>query len=261
MTPHSIASGPIPYAGVGLDRAGDRRGDPAWVATQAADPRAVVRPMWNDECLVADGVPVILPVTDAGGLVLLGLAGEVPVFAVDLSDLDRADALAGTGADGTADIRTLFTGLPADEAATLAFARGLLRWHRFQRYCGRCGFSAEPRNGGQFRVCTNPDCCPPEGKPFEQTTTCVGAAAVYAGRVALPDREAVAASIAPVSGPARAAMTVWCAGACPAGASSTTPPRGNTLASPQSITWTSPKLPTITFDGLMSRWITPRACA
>ena len=31
------------------------------------------------------------------------------------------------------------------------------------------------------------------------------------------------------------------------------PPRGNTLASPQSMTWTSPKEPTITFDGFRSR--------
>ncbi|GIF46937.1 uncharacterized protein DUF4192 [Asanoa ferruginea] len=56
-------------------------------------------------------------------------------------------------------------------------------------------------------VCTNPTCCPPEGKTYDPTTTCVGAAAVYAGRVALPDRDAVAASIAPVDGAARMAMT------------------------------------------------------
>ena len=43
--------------------------------------------------------------------------------------------------------------------------------------------------------------------------------------------------------------------------SSAIPPRGITLAKPQSTTWTSPKLPIITFAGLRSRWITPRACA
>lgn len=31
----------------------------------------------------------------------------------------------------------------------------------------------------------------------------------------------------------------------------------STLASPQSMTWTSPNAPTITFDGFRSRWITP----
>jgi NAD+ diphosphatase len=160
MTPAVAAAGPIPYAGLGLDRAGDRRADPAWVAARAADPRTVVRPMWNDECLVAGGAPVVLLAGgwDVAQLVLLGLDGDVPTFAVDLSGLSTDDALARTGADGTADIRALYADLPADEAATLAFARGLLRWHRFQQYCGRCGSPAEPRNGGHFRVCTNTDC-------------------------------------------------------------------------------------------------------
>ena len=43
--------------------------------------------------------------------------------------------------------------------------------------------------------------------------------------------------------------------------SSATPPSGSTLASPQSITCTSPNAPTITLAGLRSRWITPLACA
>ncbi len=43
--------------------------------------------------------------------------------------------------------------------------------------------------------------------------------------------------------------------------SSATPAWSSTLASPQSITWTSPKLPTMMFDGLRSRWITPQLWA
>lgn len=147
----------IPYAGLRFDRAGERREDAAWVAARAADPRAVVRPMWQDECLVRYGVPVTGHGLDTD-LVLLGLDGDVPQFAADLSDRPRADALAVTGADDTADVRTLFAELPAEEAAAYAFARGLLRWHRFQRFCGRCGSPAESRNAGHLRVCTNPDC-------------------------------------------------------------------------------------------------------
>ena len=40
----------------------------------------------------------------------------------------------------------------------LASARGLLHWHRQQRYCGRCGSAAELRHGGHLRVCTNGGC-------------------------------------------------------------------------------------------------------
>ena len=46
-----------------------------------------------------------------------------------------------------------------------------------------------------------------------------------------------------------------------AGSSSATRPSGSTLARPQSITCTSPKLPTITLAGFKSRWITRRAWA
>jgi len=46
----------------------------------------------------------------------------------------------------------------------------------------------------------------------------------------------------------------------PAAAPSTDGPsafRSSTLASPQSMTWTSPKAPTMTFSGFRSRWMTP----
>jgi len=56
-------------------------------------------------------------------------------------------------------------------------------------------------------------------------------------------------------------MIVSCFGRRPAVRSSVAPPRGRTFVSPQSITWTSPKAPTITFEGFMSRWITPREWA
>ena len=60
--------------------------------------------------------------------------------------------------------------------------------------------------------------------------------------------------------PLRTVATRLSSGAGWAGGSSA--PRSlSTLARPQSITWTSPKLPTMTFDGFRSRWITPRAWA
>ncbi|HTX82485.1 MAG TPA: NAD(+) diphosphatase [Streptosporangiaceae bacterium] len=155
----------VPYAGLGLDRATDRREDPAWAAALAAEPRARVRPLWRDQCLIAGDppVPLVLKVADLDEadpqrLVLLGLDDGAPEFAVDLSDLSLADALAATGADAVADIRSLFANLSAMEAGILAYARGLLYWSRNQRYCGRCGSLAMSRNAGLVRACTNGDC-------------------------------------------------------------------------------------------------------
>jgi len=163
-----------PYAGLGLDRATDRRDDPAWVAALIADPRARVRPLWRDQCLAAGDppTPVVLPLRSlssgasspggqpSGGLdlVLLGLDDGVPDFAADLSGLPLEEALARTGADAVADVRSLFAGLAVAEAGTLAYARGLLSWNRHQRYCGRCGSATESRNAGHLRTCTNQAC-------------------------------------------------------------------------------------------------------
>jgi NAD+ diphosphatase len=152
----------VPYAGLGLDRATDRREDPGWVAAQVADGRARVWPMWRDQCLVAGDppAPVAVPVgeVDSGELVLLGVGDGGPEFALDRSELELGDALAEVGADGVADVRALFGGLPAELAGLLAYARGLLYWNRQQRFCGRCGGAAEARHGGHLRVCGNDGC-------------------------------------------------------------------------------------------------------
>jgi Domain of unknown function (DUF4192) len=62
--------------------------------------------------------------------------------------------------------------------------------------------------------CADPAACPPHGVPFEPATSPAAAAAVYAGLVALPDREALAATLAPVTGPARDGMVAATVAAC-----------------------------------------------
>ncbi|MEV7986181.1 DUF4192 domain-containing protein [Micromonospora sp. NPDC085948] len=55
-------------------------------------------------------------------------------------------------------------------------------------------------------LCTEPDCCPPEGRRYDPSANPVTASAVFAGQVALPDRAALVAQVAPVDGPARDAL-------------------------------------------------------
>jgi NAD+ diphosphatase len=141
----------LAYSGNPLDRAAGRRSDDAWLAAALADPRARVLPMWRDLCLVDGDRPVTLTGGEAD--VFLGLDGDVPVFAVDLSALDEADALAAAGATGTRDVRALFTTLDAPTAAAYGQARGLLHWHRNQRFCGACGGPTAVRQGGNLRAC------------------------------------------------------------------------------------------------------------
>ncbi|MBL6277134.1 DUF4192 domain-containing protein [Micromonospora fiedleri] len=51
-------------------------------------------------------------------------------------------------------------------------------------------------------LCTEPECCPPEGTAYDPQGSAVPAAAVFAGQVALPDRAALAAQLAPIGGAA-----------------------------------------------------------
>ncbi len=51
-------------------------------------------------------------------------------------------------------------------------------------------------------LCTEPECCPPEGTRYDPRASAVPAAAVFAGQVALPDRAALAAQVAPATTPA-----------------------------------------------------------
>jgi hypothetical protein len=55
-------------------------------------------------------------------------------------------------------------------------------------------------------ICDEPRCCPPEGNPCNPPHDPVAAAAVFKGLVALPDRKALVAQVAPIGGTAREAM-------------------------------------------------------
>jgi uncharacterized protein DUF4192 len=56
-------------------------------------------------------------------------------------------------------------------------------------------------------VCDDVRCCPPDGKPCPPPGNVLAAQAVFQGQVALPDRKALVAQVAPVTGAARDRMT------------------------------------------------------
>jgi NAD+ diphosphatase len=159
----------LSYCGGGLDRAVRQRRDPGWLGEQLASPDRRLIPLWNDRCLLRDrevvslrdpGVPELRDADTEP--VFLGLDGDAPVFAVDLSALTEPDALATAAADSAVDLRQLVGGLAGAEAAILGYARGLCHWHRSQRYCGACGAPTRPGDGGHLRQCTS---CPRQHFP------------------------------------------------------------------------------------------------
>ncbi len=150
----------LPYAASGLDRGGSRRADERWIAGLLAEPATAIIPMWRDSCLTGRAGQVLRYAPEeaarlaaCGQPVFLGVRAEGAVFAADLSGLEQAAALSVVGATATADIRALFAGLSGPDAAALAYAKGLLRWHREQRFCGACGGTTQARHGGHHRSC------------------------------------------------------------------------------------------------------------
>ena len=161
-------SASLPYSGCLLDRASGRRADASWIAALLDDVTNIrLIPVWRDQCLVSGDPPVPVISADPGRHAtlrelsvpaFLGLDGTTGIFAVDLSSLSEERAVHAAGADRALDVRRLFSGVSPAEAAILAYARGLVYWHRHQQFCGTCGSRTQPRHGGHVRVCEQDGC-------------------------------------------------------------------------------------------------------
>ncbi|HEY5071674.1 MAG TPA: NAD(+) diphosphatase [Caulobacteraceae bacterium] len=153
------------FVGNPLDRASERRGDPAWLAEKLAAPQSLAVALWNGRPLVETakegGTRIAYLTADmarelAGGrerLLFMGLWKDVAVFAVDLEGAaDPADGpLAGLGR--FEDLRSIALALPARDAAILATAKGVFEWRRRHRHCAACGEASEAVDGGWKRIC------------------------------------------------------------------------------------------------------------
>ena len=79
------------------------------------------------------------------------MADGRPFFALDVSSLDAPPAPDGTRYE---DLRRAGSLLPADDAAILAHARGLMHWRTRSRFCSVCGAACSPRDAGHVMGCT-----------------------------------------------------------------------------------------------------------
>jgi len=103
-----------------------------------------------------------------GQRVFLGLEGEDPFFALDISSLDEqqiqtlSELARNRNGDKHScefvDLRFAGPALSAGDGSLLAFARGLIYWNTNTQYCTRCGSAMQSKNGGHVRGCSNTDC-------------------------------------------------------------------------------------------------------
>lgn len=148
---------PNTFLGNPLDRAGNRRRDPAWVARQAYHRSALALISDGGNLLFDRGkirshirwVPMddVPPFDPAGETVLLGLDDGAPRFAVPAEGLD----LSALGGDFLP-LRKAAPYLLREEAAIAGQAVWLLDWHRRHRHCARDGGETVVAEGGFRRV-------------------------------------------------------------------------------------------------------------
>ncbi|MFC4106566.1 DUF4192 domain-containing protein [Micromonospora zhanjiangensis] len=157
-------------------------------------------------------VPFLLGFHPADSVVVVALRGKRVVFAAraDLpepGDRAGADTAAGYLADviglQRADAALVLGYGPAERVTPVIDTVGTA-----VDLAGLCVLDLLRITDGRYwsYCCTDPGCCPPDGVPFDPSASEVTATAVFAGQVALPDRTALAALVAPVEAAARDAM-------------------------------------------------------
>lgn len=137
------------FGGNPLDRASDRRSDPAWLAAQRTVGRFL--PFWQNKPLVVEDRAGFLPWrTDWEGrvCVFLGLEEDQPLFAIDIAG-EKEPALGGQFQE----MRPAAFVLPARDTAIAGHAKALIDWHRRHGFCPNCGAATQICDGGYRRLC------------------------------------------------------------------------------------------------------------
>ena len=155
------------FAGNPLDRAGDFRNTPEWLAEQGESPEALAMVFWEGQPLLEDHPDgprlAWLALTHARDLVperdrevFLGLWKNAPVFAVELEG--PADPAEGPvrGLGAFTGMREAAAVLSGPEAAMAGGAKSLFDWRRKHGFCANCGHETKTAAGGWRRIC--PSC-------------------------------------------------------------------------------------------------------
>ena len=162
----------IYYRGLQLDRASESRKSSDWLVEQWHHPDCQVMLLQNhknfmcwDREITQDPVAIyhsrkdIEPLIEENDtIVFLGLNGEVPLFAVDVIDSEEEGLMPGQESHQFIDLREAGCLLNAQDAAMLAYGRGLLYWNRHSLFCSRCGSHTVKRQGGHVKQCSDEGC-------------------------------------------------------------------------------------------------------
>lgn len=189
-----------PFSGLVLDRAMTVRQDPASVSRMLVGTVGRAVAAGPDGVLLGDGDEPTLVRTslasaaacgvDATEPILLGIENNVPLFAVDLGELDPSARASYTRAGAVVGLREAAGMLARAESALAAYLVAILNWHRGHRHCANCGTRTAVTEAGYSKRC--PGC---GAQHFPRTDPVVIMLVEHAGRLLLgrratrPERE------------------------------------------------------------------------
>ncbi|WP_341913382.1 NAD(+) diphosphatase [Ferrovibrio terrae] len=158
---------PVGFTGSHLDRAGNPRRKPDWLATQRRHAEARFLVLRELKALVdISQKPAAIHWLDTAWAdahaalpcIFLGLdEDDIPHFALDGDRDDTTAALHGETVKFI-DVRSIAAQLTPEEAAILAQARSLVDWHQRHGFCAQCGSATEMGEAGYVRRCTSLSC-------------------------------------------------------------------------------------------------------
>jgi NAD+ diphosphatase len=148
------------FAGNPLDRAADRRRDPAWLAERLRG-EARVLALWNgapllgpDDRLASVEPDLARQLSGEGErLLFLGLDGGTAVFALDLEGASDPSEGVLSGRGAFANLRDFAGRGEEDELGLAATAKAIFEWRRRHRFCSACGQASEVAEAGWKRIC------------------------------------------------------------------------------------------------------------
>ncbi len=148
------------FANSPLERMDAKRRDAEWIGQQRRSSDSLFAPVWRSRNLVrrisanrfepvyltADSIP------DEAPWAFLGARDDAMIFTFDVSAWDTP--LPNPGAATFEDLRRMGGLLPAEDAAILAHARGLMHWRTRSRFCCTCGAACTAHDAGHVLHCT-----------------------------------------------------------------------------------------------------------
>jgi NAD+ diphosphatase len=171
------AGEPTPSATTALNRAAERRSDIDFLESALSAPDTWLLPIWKGQPFArGDQLELVRAargqelIERSSELVWLGFFAGVACFAVDISALEHPLTHAALSGSEAFELRALVNRLSPDQTELALYARALLTWHQRQQFCGVCGHTTRPRDGGHARRCTNDACAT---QHFPRTDPCV----------------------------------------------------------------------------------------